>query len=182
MWLCPQATKSRGKGIPRGDRPFVAWETSGDIGSYGLNGWILNLPAAKQPQNRGNGWGRADMDPRTGGPRHWYTPNVKNANNVPVFADMWWADAWPLETDQPPPTETGPADTPGTNEMNRVCVNRHEGSVNSLFCDWSARKVGLKDLWILKWHRTFNTCGPWTKCGGVQPEHWPEWMGKFKDY
>jgi len=70
MWLCPQATRSRGLGIPRGDRPFIAWETAGDVGSYGLNGWVLNLPAAKQHSNRTNGWGRADTDLRTGRPRH----------------------------------------------------------------------------------------------------------------
>ena len=48
---------------------------------------------------------------------------------------------------------------PGTNEMNRVCVDRHNGFVNSVFADWSVRKVGLKELWTLKWHRTYNTNG-----------------------
>jgi hypothetical protein len=48
--------------------------------------------------------------------------------------------------------------------------------------DWSARKVGLKELWKLKWHRTFNTDGPWTQAGGVRPTDWPAWMKDFKDY
>jgi len=94
---------------------------------------------------------------------------------------MWWADAWPLATDRPPLTETGPADTPGTNEMNRACVNQHYGRINALFMDWSARKIGLKELWTLKWHRYYDTCGAWTKCGGVRPEDWPKWMRKFRD-
>ena len=48
--------------------------------------------------------------------------------------------------------------------------------------DFSARKVGLKELWTLKGNRNFDTCGPWTTCGGVQPSDWPEWMQDFKDY
>jgi hypothetical protein len=48
--------------------------------------------------------------------------------------------------------------------------------------DSSVRKVGLKELWTLKWHRKFNTANRWTRAGGVQPEDWPEWMRNFKDY
>jgi hypothetical protein len=48
--------------------------------------------------------------------------------------------------------------------------------------DWSVRKVALKELWTLKWHRQFDTTGPWTKAGGVRSEDWPEWMGSFDDY
>lgn len=48
--------------------------------------------------------------------------------------------------------------------------------------DGSVRKVGLKGLWTLKWHQSFNTAGPWTKTGGVLPEDWPEWVRPFKEY
>jgi hypothetical protein len=51
-----------------------------------------------------------------------------------------------------------------------------------LFLDWSVRKVGLKELWTLKWYMSFDTKGPWTKAGGVMPDQWPKWMQKFKDY
>ena len=61
-------------------------------------------------------------------------------------------------------------------------INRHNGYVNGLFLDWSVRKVGLKELWTLKWNKQFDTAGPWTKAGGVQPEDWPPWMRNFKDY
>ena len=60
--------------------------------------------------------------------------------------------------------------------------NRHDGGVNYLFMDWSVRKVGLKELWMLKGHPDFDTRGPWTKPGGIAPEDWPGWMRKFKDY
>ena len=36
--------------------------------------------------------------------------------------------------------------------------------------------------WMEYWHKQFNTAGPWTKAGGVQPEAWPKWMRKYKDY
>jgi len=67
-------------------------------------------------------------------------------------------------------------------KMSTFVINRHEEHVNSLFFDWSVRKVGLKELWTLKWHRQYDTSGPWTKAGGVQPEDWPPWLRRFKDY
>jgi len=44
--------------------------------------------------------------------------------------------------------------------MRRVCTSRHTGEVNILFMDWSTRKVRLKELWRLKWHRTFTPAEP----------------------
>ena len=58
--------------------------------------------------------------------------------------------------------------------MARSCVNRHIGFINMSFADWSARKVGLKELWTLKWHRSFNT-------ESLAPV-WPDWMSRFQDY
>lgn len=63
-----------------------------------------------------------------------------------------------------------------------VAMNRHNGGINILSADYSTRKVGLKELWTLKWNKSFNTAGPWTKAGGVQPSDWPKWMKNFKDY
>ena len=68
------------------------------------------------------------------------------------------------------------------NEMMHFAINRHETGTNVLFMDWSVRKVGLKELWTLKWHREYPVNGPWTRAGGVQPEDWPEWMRELKDY
>lgn len=63
-----------------------------------------------------------------------------------------------------------------------VCINRHNGYVNGLFLDWSVRRIGLKELWTLKWNKQFDTANKWTKAGGAQPEDWPKWMRNFKDY
>ena len=90
---------------------------------------------------------------------------VRRAYTVPVMLDCVSFLGWPR--------------TPETSEF---CINRHDGCINSLFMDWSVRKVGLKELWILKWREDFDTAGPWTIAGGVKPEDWPEWMRGFKDY
>jgi prepilin-type processing-associated H-X9-DG protein len=66
--------------------------------------------------------------------------------------------------------------------MEAVCINRHEGVTNSLFLDGSVRRVGLKELWTLKWFLTCDTAGRWTKAGGVRPEDWPAWMRGFREY
>jgi prepilin-type N-terminal cleavage/methylation domain-containing protein len=182
MWLCPQATKPLPTGgIPQGTWAYTCWETDGDRGSYGLNGWILNIRASRSAGNRTNGWGRADLDSQ-GRSRHWGTPATQYSNSVPVFTGSWWVDSWPLDMDRPPSVANGPPDQPGVNEMNRVCVDRHDGFVNSLFADWTVRKVGMKELWTLKWHRTYNTNGPWTRGGNVDPALWPQWMRGYKDY
>jgi prepilin-type N-terminal cleavage/methylation domain-containing protein len=179
MWCCPQATKplsATGATIPQGTWAYAAWKTDNTVGSYGLNGWILNIKASKVAGNRDNGWGRADNG------RHWGLPPVRNGNQVPIFTGSWWVDSWPLENDQPLDRPDGPPDQPGVNEMVRVCVDRHNGFVGSAFADWTVRKVGLKELWTLKWHKTYNTRGPWTRGGGCDPSRWPQWMAGYKDY
>jgi prepilin-type N-terminal cleavage/methylation domain-containing protein len=65
---------------------------------------------------------------------------------------------------------------------NQFCIDRHDGCINGLFMDWSVRKIGLKELWTLKWNEDFDTANRWTLAGGVQPEDWPEWMRGLKDY
>jgi prepilin-type N-terminal cleavage/methylation domain-containing protein/prepilin-type processing-associated H-X9-DG protein len=105
-------------------------------------------------------------------------------NNVPVFADGTWHDAWPRHTDSPSqnPDAFGIMDQGTTGEMNHFCIDRHSGFINFLFMDWSIRRIGLKELWTLKWNRAYDTAGPWTKAGGVQPGDWPDWLKSYKDY
>jgi prepilin-type processing-associated H-X9-DG protein len=66
--------------------------------------------------------------------------------------------------------------------MNRVCVDRHNGTLGALFCDWSVRTVGIKELWTLKWHKRFNINGAFTKAGGMDQGSWPQWMRHYKEY
>ena len=85
-------------------------------------------------------------------------------------------------TDCPVERTTAITGAVNVQEIQRVCVNRHGGFQNTVFCDWSARKVGLKELWTLKWNKSYNIAGSWTKAGGCQPDNWPDWMRSFKDY
>jgi prepilin-type processing-associated H-X9-DG protein len=102
--------------------------------------------------------------------------SVRGGNNIPLLLDsVQPACGWISERGLPPETE--PSASGGG-----LCINRHDGTINGLFLDWSVRRIGLKELWTLKWHLQFNTRGPWTKAGGVKPEDWPPWMRKFKDY
>ena len=87
--------------------------------------------------------------------------------NIPVILDSPERMGMHRNTNRPPQT---------------FCINRHYGHVNSLFMDWSVRRVGLKELWTLKWDDQSDTAGPWTKAGGVQPDGWPKWMRNFRDY
>ena len=66
--------------------------------------------------------------------------------------------------------------------MAHFAIDRHSGAVNMLFADWSVRPVGLKEMWTLRWGRTFDPEGPCTKAGGVLPSDWPEWMRDYRDY
>jgi prepilin-type N-terminal cleavage/methylation domain-containing protein/prepilin-type processing-associated H-X9-DG protein len=134
-----------------------------------------------------NSWTNYMHDNRGARLEEWFwksAVDVKSANNVPVFADATWHDAWPLHTDTPSPTMDafGIGNQGTTGEMNHFCIDRHNGFVNFLFMDWSTRGVGLKELWTLKWHRTFDKMGPWTRAGGVQSEDWPVWLRRYKDY
>jgi prepilin-type processing-associated H-X9-DG protein len=78
-----------------------------------------------------------------------------------------------------PPSGEGKKDLGG---MGYFSINRHNEHINGLFLDWSVRRIGIKELWTLKWHMQFNTANEWTKAGGIQPEEWPKWMRNFKDY
>jgi hypothetical protein len=104
-------------------------------------------------------------------------PDVKGADKVPVFLDCLYVAVSPSQTDIPPSFDGERA-----NQMQFSCINRHVGHVNGIFMDWSPRKIGLKELWTLKWHTQYDTAGPWTQAGGVKSEDWPQWMKSFKDY
>lgn len=178
LLLCPAARRVR----IRPDNPFstsgtgstlrivgsksTAWEYRYEFGkrkahfsgSYGMNGRIDMFNVDR--------WDvRASLD------------------NVPVLLDCANQDARPWPFDRPPEYED--QIDPG-GRISHFCINRHDATVNGLFLDWSARKLGLKELWILRWMPHYDaqmiSHSPWTKAGGVQAEDWPVWMRSFKEY
>jgi len=183
--ICPMAKKrlDSGANLASYGGPFTTYimGTGGtgnlrEEASYGANCWIFNpRPGQTAIQNRPVEW-------------NWKTMDVSGGNRIPLFGDSMWRGGGPFyRNDNPqvdriiPPAYNGQW-VNAAHEMMHFCIDRHNGSVNHAFLDWSVRKVDIKELWILKWHRTYNTNGYWTKVGGIQPGDWPEWMRNFKEY
>ncbi len=176
LLCCPKAKKRRPDGYEWGGSFNTYYMTifGKEVpkeASYGANSWIYNPPP--------------DVDVLQGRPTewNWRTPNVEGAAQIPLFADSMWRGGGPYPNGvrgEPPPQDSKWVRY--DREMMHFCINRHNEAVNQLFMDYSVRKVGLKELWTLKWHRQFDINGPWTKAGGVKPEDWPGWMNTFKDY
>lgn len=100
---------------------------------------------------------------------------------IPLFLDCFFLGGHPQPTNEPP-EYNGQTENANAMCMRRFCIDRHAGTINMVFLDSAVRRVGLKELWTLKWHRSFDTAGPWTMAGGVQTEDWPDWMHQLKDY
>jgi prepilin-type processing-associated H-X9-DG protein len=141
------------------------------VRSYAFNAWLYSGPAE----------GRAYIGEVPFWTRQWATCDLRGAANIPVLGDGTY-DGHMFDDGDPPSQPTGRVVFLMATDWGDWCIDRHTGGINMLFMDWSVRKVGLKELWTLKWHRLFNTAGKWTTAGGVTPEAWPEWMRKFKDY
>jgi prepilin-type N-terminal cleavage/methylation domain-containing protein len=181
LWYCPKTkgtqqeingTANQKLSINTAWGAFTASGTpDGIAGSYAINGWTLNVPATGTALSEN----RTRLD-------HWRTPQVKEAAQIPMFAEALRFDLWPQPTNRPFESEIAAWSTDNTDHMARACMNRHLGYTNVGMCDFSARKVGLKELYVLKWHRSFNTHGPFTIAGGVDDSSWPQWIRSFKDY
>jgi prepilin-type N-terminal cleavage/methylation domain-containing protein len=166
LLYCPTATKSISEGAPR--RYAIIGDVGDNRGSYTLNEWIYDSDHS--------GSGRDLQD-------YWRSINHKGLNNIPIMGDgTWRSDAQPYEHDSPPTIEGQNRGGVANDEIRLFCINRHDGFINMLFMDWSTRKVGLKELWTLKWYTRCNTGGVWTRAGLVRQDDWPPWMRNFKDY
>lgn len=176
LLFCPTAVKPVSEG---GWGTFSAWgrladdaftpEVWGEVGdssSYGQNLWATNPPSSLKHFLGPTSWNWRRMHA------------VKNANNVPLFADSMHQGFYPQVY-----SNGGMGDLPPdyegqvwfevdalASQMKIVSLNRHSGKTNILFMDCSARKTGIKDLWDLKWHK---------KCIPIAPTHWPDWMNKL---
>jgi len=143
MLLCPSATKPT-EGDDRG-RKFRAWTEEINnvtyIGSYGINFWMTFSSEG----------GRIDY-------YLWKTPNAKGAAYAPMFFDCVTSGCTPLHSDQPPAYDgqVYMSSPMNVDEIRACCINRHLKHINMAFLDFSARRVGLKELWELKWHRNWN--------------------------
>jgi len=128
------------------------------LGSYGCNAHV-------------GGTGCAQTSPET----DWLTVHHKGINNAPVLLDCAREGGVPLPEDDPPEYDgeiyySQPMDI---HEMRGFSLNRHPAyTVNSLFLDWSVRKVTIKELWTLDWYRGW----PYHRGEYQELPDWPQWM------
>ena len=171
LLLCPVATRYEEAGNPLLPLPpdvgsvSTAWKMQGwgadrvFYGSYGLN---QDFPAYCSPDFL-----------HVSGQHPRVSPTMPVLLDcISPFARVWRHDA--------PPEYEGQCTM--REDMKHFCINRHSGCVNGLFLNASVRKIGLKELWILDWGPLFDTAGPWTRAGGVEPGDWPKWMREFREY
>ncbi len=136
-------------------------------GSYGMNRYVENMTGGNTASN----------------PAYWRKVDAKGGDKAPVMMDCEYI-YFMGNSDGSPPAYNGDYTTP---DMHWIAIDRHMGFNNTVFLDSSARKVALKEIWVLKHSRTFDTCGPWTVCGfggdrGACKAAWDSeapWMAKM---
>ena len=145
-----------------GDVPY--WGEEDMYGSYGVNAWALN------PLDTG----LYDTDP-SWRPLYFRKMTSSNAFSIPLMGGSLW-DGTHVDDGDPPPSKKG---IQGSGGLSEFCLDRHNGGSNMLFMDTSSRKVGLKELWKLKWYKDFDTGGYLENSGKTE---WPTWMQSYKEY
>jgi len=165
LCLCPEATKSllEGGRHPFASRPIVFADEryrgeESHLMSYAFNAWLYNPPADQKTLRHGQNTKYC-----------WRTCNVKGVSNIPLNFDAIWRGCAPSYSNEPPSFE---GDWWGVNHMSHICITRHGKKINMVFLDCTVRKVPLKELWDLDWHRNWNP-------NNLPPPVWPDWMKDF---
>jgi prepilin-type processing-associated H-X9-DG protein len=169
IYFCPTAGPEKRDKLPLG-HPNRAWGWRRDyvtpppatelyLGSYGANSWAFQMPPGID--QRGN-LKRELM---------WQKVNVEHASQVPLLADCVWRQVRSEASDSPrvvAPTEYARRH----GDMGAFTINRHQGAINVVFMDSSVRKVGLKEIYYLNWHKEFLS----QRRGRFSNLRWPRWM------
>ena len=147
---------------PLGPSSPNTWWDEYPNGSYGINDWCADPPPGKTTY-----WGFPTDNA-------WRKITVKGGSRIPLFLDDMYTDGFPQDTDVPP---TQPDDHNGwsVNAMKLYCIDRHQRGINGAFVVTSARKIGLKELWRLKWHKDYSVDNTYTRPDAP----WPVWMRGF---
>ncbi|HBG26543.1 MAG: hypothetical protein A2Y10_01100 [Planctomycetes bacterium GWF2_41_51] len=194
FFLCPAATKPEvnGQGHPVASYDASYFQKGLPHFSYGHNDWVLSR------WNMPNESGLSAYAKTTGFPdaateaRAWKSRlSAKNPSKNPVIGDS----SYPIATDvayiNTPPNvprfsgDHGWVDSQNqANQMKRFCLDRHSLAVNWTFMDSSVRKVGLKQLWDLQFHRDWNPTHKDTDAfmTKMYPKVWNGWMRNCRNY
>jgi prepilin-type N-terminal cleavage/methylation domain-containing protein/prepilin-type processing-associated H-X9-DG protein len=168
--LCPVAPYRKEK--PYGSSTS-AWVWDGTIppgaleprldGSYALNGWMY----------KGDFWVAGGNRPANTNAFVKET-DIRHSSLTPVFADGYWVDVWPQESDPPARNllEGGPVaaisvitiarhgNGPQPAYANWPPGTRLPAAINVAFTDGHVSLVPLERLWELYWHKTWQIPSP----------------------
>jgi prepilin-type N-terminal cleavage/methylation domain-containing protein/prepilin-type processing-associated H-X9-DG protein len=178
--MCPTVKKLVSDGVGLSPGTFVGWGkfghpnyysglvpaygVAGDYGSYGINGWVHNPPESHPDMLYAIA---EDIKPN-----FWRTmSSVKSPSSVPMFGDSIWDGTMVEYKDTIPTAEGVNPDSGKKSGIFNFFINRHGQGVNMVFCDMSARKVALKQLPNLKWHKNWRN---------RTIREWPAWMKNFR--
>ena len=197
--LCPMAARPRPEDPNRGGfgisetTPSMSWRMTGEFGTS-THAWQIHTP--EPPFVGSYGYNHSLFE----GFRYFRTTGLLTSTpSLNVFSLRGHASI-PVMLDAVTPVSRATRDrgraagrdsafdppvwgpTGGSTGLTAFVMDRHGRETNGMFLDWSVRKVGLKELWTLKWGSDFDRANRWTRAGGVEPEDWPKWMRECKDY
>ncbi len=162
LLLCPMAKdpyKNPWEGYGNFGTWGPEWFPDGFYGSYGVNEWVCNPPDGAHTYQPFN---------------YWRTPNVAGADKIPLLADSWWPQAW-ADVFNWIPSYPGEWEGVGYDDMAHFCLVRHDGAINGVFLDGSAKRIELQCLWYLKWNRLSETEDAPTY------EEFPNWLKQLPE-
>jgi prepilin-type N-terminal cleavage/methylation domain-containing protein len=182
LLLCPEATSRRAAGTgPETKRPIA--DTSGVV-EYGGAVTAYDFPVFAEDHSPtrllssygGNNWiykARADIQGRKK-EDHWGSFEVPFATTeIPLFADAMWRGGGPDHrnaTKDQTPTQNGQWLGAGA-ESAHFALARHGRGINIVYFDQSVRSTRTpKQIWTLKWHRTYH------RHGFERTKQFPPWM------
>jgi len=167
IYFCPSATRGQDHRASDEFTSFNLAKMDAEDGlskraSYGINCWVydgFNNSALLQ-----NAWIRDDA--------------TSNPSQVPMLMDSKWRGGVPLETDLPLQSGDLIVDQKGVvvstgesvGQMGYFQMKRHKHGINAVFLDTSIRAIEPKELWTLKWHKSFDTRS------ADRSMTWPDWM------
>lgn len=113
-------------------------------------------------------------------PNHWKKIQSQNANDIPMVLDGGWYSGWPdsFAIPSPDPLDKVQFNGDGAQQaMNRFTFSRHRGGTQAVFMDMSARRVSVKGLWKLKWHKNYDR----GNAAATNPNYpWPAWIEELQ--
>lgn len=142
------------------------WGVSGFDSAYGNSqlawrwGWVYDQDEYEYGSYTFNGWFYY-QDSLGADVKDKYfqsTTKIKRPTDTPFFADGYWVDAWPEEGQIPPADLAEMQINPPTSasSISRFLLSRHgERATQAVFADGHADSVPHKDIWKLRWHKSY---------------------------